>query len=202
MDILFWSGGKDSYLALEFYRREHSKTNLKLLTTYREDIQRVPHQNIDIDDIKKQAETLGLELILVPLPKHCPNDKYLEKVKESLEGCREPVERLVFGDWKLQDIRDWREKEFGKMGYMCLFPIWQKSLHELLPVLMLKPVEVTISAVKNKYKKYIRAGEAYDQKFVSQLPEEIDPMGENGEFHTKVSIQTFNDIEQEKQPLY
>jgi len=202
MDILFWSGGKDSYLALEFYRREYGQKELKLLTTYDEDKAVVPHQNIDLDDIKVQAKNLGLELILVPLPEDCPNDIYLQRIKEALEDCEQDIDNLVFGDWKLEDIREWREKEFGKMGYTCLFPIWGKSLDELLPVLILKPVEVTINAVKEEYSKYIAVGEAYNQKFVRQLPEDIDPMGENGEFHTKVTIQTFDDIEPEKQPLF
>ncbi len=202
MDILFWSGGKDSYLALEFYSREKGRSELKLLTTYQENKNLVPHQNIDLKDIEKQAKDLGMELISVPLPEDCLNDTYLESIEKALGNSEENIENLVFGDWKLQDIREWREKEFGKMGYECLFPIWHKSIHELLPVITLKPVEVTISAVQDKYQKFIRVGEPYNQRFVQQLPEEIDPMGENGEFHTKVTIQTFDDIEPDKQPLY
>lgn len=202
MDVLFWSGGKDSYLALEFYKKDQRQSNLKLLTTYREDNDLVPHQKIALDDIKKQAGNLDLDLILVPLPEDCPNNVYLKNVGEALKDCEEEIENLVFGDWKLQDIREWREQEFGTMGYHCLFPIWEKSIHELLPILTLKPVEVTISAVKNEYQKYIRVGEPYNLRFVQQLPDEIDPMGENGEFHTKVTIQTFDDIEPDKQPLY
>lgn len=202
MDILFWSGGKDSYLALEFYSREKDQNDLKLLTTYQENKNLVPHQNIDLKDIEEQAEDLGLDVITVPLPEDCPNDVYLESLEKALENCEENIKNLVFGDWKLEDIREWRENEFDKMGYRCLFPIWEKSIHELLPVLTLKPVEVTISAVKNEYRKYIRVGEPYNLHFVQQLPEEIDPMGENGEFHTKVTIQTFDDIKPPRQPLY
>ncbi|MGK7369028.1 MAG: hypothetical protein ACNS64_02340 [Candidatus Halalkalibacterium sp. M3_1C_030] len=202
MDILFWSGGKDSYLALEFYRREYGQKSLKLLTTYDETEDLVPHQRIDIEDIKEQTDKLCLELILVPLPEECPNDVYLDRIREALKNCEEDIENLVFGDWKLEDIREWREKEFGKMGYQCLFPIWKESLNKLMPVLTLKPVEVTIHAVRDEYSKYIAVGETYDQKFVRQLPEDIDPMGENGEFHTKVTIQTFDDIKPRKQPLF
>lgn len=189
MNILFWSGGKDSYLALVFYRQEHPDAEIQLLTTYNESKQLVPHQQIELSEIKKQALNLGLKLISVPLPPDCPNDVYLKKIKKVLGSREEPVENLIFGDLHLKDIRDWREKVFGEMGYKSVFPIWEKSIHELLPVLLFKPVEVKISAVQEEFQSLIRVGETFDQKFVTQLqylPEDIDPMGENGEFHTRV----------------
>lgn len=193
MDILFWSGGKDSYLALEIYRREYRKRPLKLLTTFEEEREIVPYQNIPVENIKKQAEELKLELILVPLPKNCPNEEYLKRVEEAFEEQKEPVERLIFGDWRLADIREWREKEFGRRGYECLFPIWERNIHDLLSILILKPVEIRISSVGEDFEKYIRVGETYDLGFVRTLPEEIDPMGENGEFHTEVIFRDLRD---------
>lgn len=186
MDILFWSGGKDAYLALEFYRRKYPGHELKLLTTYSSKNEMVPHQKIPIDHIKCQAEALNLELITLPLPEECPNDLYIGKVNEVLRNQDEEIEYLIFGDWYLQDIRDWREQQFNSLGYTCLFPIWEKSIHTLLPVLLLKPVEVRISAIADEFTNYLRVGEIYNQQLVQQLPKEIDPMGEKGEFHTKI----------------
>lgn len=186
MNILFWSGGKDAYLALEFYRREHPHQPVKLLTTYNEDTGIVPYQKISLERIEKQAETLGLELVTVGLPENCPNDIYIKRVSDILENMEEGVTSLIFGDWKLEDIRKWREKVFRERGWNCLFPIWNKSLHDLLPVLLLKPVEIKITAVESRYRKYIKPGETYTQGFIRQLPSGIDPMGENGEFHTEV----------------
>lgn len=194
MDILFWSGGKDSYLALEFYTQDYGdKSNLKLLTTFEEKSEQVPHHNIPLKNIKKQADELGMDLITIALPEDCPNEIYLERVQEALENQKEPVRRLVFGDWHLQDIREWREEAFGEMDYECLFPIWEMSLHKLLPVLLLKPIEVKISAVREEFQHYIKVGEPYTQGFVRTLPEQIDPMGENGEFHTEVVFQDLSD---------
>jgi diphthamide synthase (EF-2-diphthine--ammonia ligase) len=193
MDILFWSGGKDAYLALEFYRQQNPETKIKLLTTFEGKSEIVPHQNIPIENIKKQAETLNLNLSLIPLPKNCPNNLYLKKVSKALNHQSKPVEHLLFGDWYLQDIREWREEQFNELGYECRFPIWKESLHNLLPILLLKPVEIHISAVDDKFKKYIRIGERYNQHFVQQLPKEIDPMGENGEFHTEVVFKEWDE---------
>lgn len=187
MDILFWSGGKDSYLALEFFTQDYGDmSDLKLLTTYEENSGTVPHQNIPIKNIQNQAAELGLELVKVPLPEECPNEVYVSKVEEALENQKRDIQNLVFGDWHLEDIRKWRENAFDEMGYDCLFPIWKRSLHDLLPVLLLKPIEIKITAVKEEFQHYIKVGELYTQGFVRTLPKEIDPMGENGEFHTEV----------------
>lgn len=192
MNILFWSGGKDSYLALEFYRREYDEDPV-LLTTYDKESDTVPVQNIPIKNIRKQAAELELELILVPLPTDCPNEQYLAALDETFSGLDEQPEHLVFGDWQNEEIRQWREKVFGERGYTCIFPIWRKSIHQLLPVLLLTPVKVHISAVAPEYQAYLRIGEPYDQRLVSQLPSGIDPMGENGEFHTEVTIYSPDD---------
>lgn len=190
MDILFWSGGKDAYLALHFYRKSHPDAQISLLTTYNEKTDTVPHQNIPLSQIREQAEYLNLNLITVPLPPECSNKVYLQRIKEKITGLDEPIEHLIFGDWHLQDIRDWREKVFGNMGYSCLFPIWQKDLQELISTLLLQPVEIKISAVSEEYDSILKVGESYDQKLITQLHHlnDIDPMGENGEFHTKVTF--------------
>lgn len=195
MNILFWSGGKDAYLALEFFRLSNSGAEIQLLTTYEESTERVPHQQIALHDIKEQALFLGLELMAVPLPANCSNETYLKRVEEALRKIDGTIEYLLFGDLYVESIRQWREKVFGEMGFKCLFPLWGKSMHELLPVLFLKPVEVKISAVKDEFQSLIRVGERYDQSFVAQLqhlPQKIDPMGENGEFHTRVTFKHLN----------
>lgn len=196
MNILFWSGGKDAWLALQFYRRSHTDTSLQLLTTYRETDDVVPHQQIKLQEIRKQAENMGLELITVSLPPECPNDLYLDNIREALESTGSPIEHLIFGDWYLEDIRRWREKVFGEMGYSCLFPIWKKSIDELLSVLLLHPIKVEISAVQEEYRSLIGVGEEFNQAFVSQLQHldnDIDPMGEKGEFHTKVIFKDWDE---------
>lgn len=197
MDILFWSGGKDAYLALQFYRQSQPDTTLQLLTTYRATDEIVPHQQIELEYIKKQAASLALELITVSLPAECDNETYLKRVQEALENTDNSIEYLIFGDWYLEDIRQWREEVFSEMGYSCLFPIWKKSIHELLAILTINPIKVEISAVKKEFQSLIRVGEEFNQSFVTQLQhlnEDIDPMGEKGEFHTKVIFKEPDDL--------
>lgn len=201
MNILFWSGGKDSYLAWHFFCESQPDADIKLLTTYNKTNDTVPHQNIPLNEIKEQANHLNLELIAVGLPPDCPNKIYLKEIEKTLADVDETIQNLVFGDWYLEDIREWRKEVFGDMGYSCLFPIWEKSIHDLLPILLLAPMEIKITAVEEEYQSLIKVGESFDQALVTQLQRlnDIDPMGEQGEFHTKV---IFNDpSKSQKQPL-
>ncbi len=190
MNLLFWSGGKDSYLCCEMLRRESDRP-IQLLTTYEEERDIVPHHNISLETIQEQARQLDLELTICGLPPECPNEVYIDRLKDTFSKITEPIDHLVFGDWKNREIREWREKIFEQqLGYSCLFPIWEKSLHDLMPILLLKPVKVKISAVQEAYRDMLSVGEPWNQRLVAQLPESIDPMGENGEFHTVVEFQS------------
>jgi diphthamide synthase (EF-2-diphthine--ammonia ligase) len=193
MDILFWSGGKDAFLAYECYQQEHPDREIQLLTTYEESTDIVPHQNIALTHIRKQAAYLQLELMAVPLPPECPNGIYLKEVEQALSQ-HSNIQHLIFGDWHLEDIRAWREKVFAEMGYDCLFPIWQKSIHELLPILQFKPIDIVINAVQEEYQSLLKVGEPFNQALAIQLHRlsDIDPMGEHGEFHTKVNFKNLD----------
>ena len=134
--VLFWSGGKDSYLAL--LKLQANETDILLLTTYANGM--VGHQEIPIATIKMQAAHLRLPLLLVPLQ---GNERYEITVSKALQSVEST--RLAFGDLHLQGIRDWRERFFH--DYTLLFPIWLTPYEELLPLLWSQDVDVRISAL-------------------------------------------------------
>jgi len=186
-DILFWSGGKDSFLALR-YLQDNVNDDPVLLTTYDDESGRVPHQNIPIETIRQQALDLGLTLFTVPLSYPAKNEEYLVALRKHLEIIPFEINRLVFGDLHLQDIRDWREEQFGAMGFDLAFPIWQKPYDVLFDRLEREKVSVRVSAVVDDYRDLIVPGTLFNRAFAESLPESIDRMGENGEFHTEIKI--------------
>ena len=107
IDVLFWSGGKDSFLTLNHLLEE--KRNVVLLTSFGELTSRVSIQDIHIKDISKQSEFFKVPLCLVPLQ---PSSDYKQSIEEGLELVKiktgAHIERLVFGDLHLRDIRQWR----------------------------------------------------------------------------------------------
>jgi diphthamide synthase (EF-2-diphthine--ammonia ligase) len=184
-DVLFWSGGKDAFLALR-YLQDESEDDPVLLTTYDDESEHVPYQNIPIRIIQDQAMHLGLILNTIPLSYPASNEQYLEAIKKSLGLLPYTVNHLVFGDLHLEDIRSWREKQFSGMGFQTRFPIWQKPYDELFDRLEDEDVTVKISGVMSEFDGFIKPGDMFTREYAYSLPEQIDRMGENGEFHSEV----------------
>ncbi len=184
-DVLFWSGGKDSFLALRYFQDE-SEDDPLLLTTYDDESGLVPHQNIPIRRVQEQAMHLGLILYTVPLFYPASNEQYLETLNKSFEMLPYTINHLVFGDLHIADIRSWRERQFSEMGFKTRFPIWQKPYYELFDRLEEENVTVKISGVMSEFDEYIKPGSLFNRNFADALPDNIDPMGEKGEFHTEL----------------
>lgn len=193
IDVLFWSGGKDSFLALDHLLEE--KKRVVLLTSFGALTNRVSIQNIHIKNISKQAEFLRLPLCLVPL---FPNTDYKSSIQEALDlittqtGAR--IDRLVFGDLHLQSIREWRVDTWPQ--YPIHTPLFNVSYETLLTNLWrlqkLMDLEITLSSELVMSKETLAAGTSYTEELVQRLKESgLDAMLENGEAHTLVFPRTW-----------
>lgn len=190
-DVVSWSGGKDSYLALRMMQKENRRP-LLLMTTFDGLSENVAHQEVLLSMIKEQARKLNLPLLLVPL---YSNQPYMGRIEEGLAllSQRHRVRRLIFGDLHLEHIRSWREKELHSLmkeyDFTLEFPLWNLDYDVLLQELILSGLQCRISAIADEAcKKIIRIGELFDQELIRRLPREVDVFGENGEFHTYVSF--------------
>ena len=188
IDILFWSGGKDSFLALASLLQE--KRNVVLLTSFGSLTNRVSIQNIHIKNIAKQSEFLKLPLCLVPL---APNTDYKASIQEALQMITTQtgasIERLVFGDLHLQSIRQWRVDTWPEYEIATpLFDVpYSKLLDKLWELQKEMNLSITLSTQLNLANESLAIGTPYTQSLVEQLKENnVDAMLENGEAHTLV----------------
>jgi len=188
IDILFWSGGKDSFLALASLLQE--KRDVVLLTSFGALTSRVSIQNIHIKNIAKQSEFLKLPLCLVPL---FPNTDYKTSIQEALSlisaQTGATIERLVFGDLHLQSIRQWRVDTWPE--YEIYTPLFDVSYEILLDRLWQLQKEmdlsITLSTDLSLSSETFDIGTAYTELLVEQLKSNnMDAMLENGEAHTLV----------------
>ena len=187
VDVLFWSGGKDSFLALRTLQRE-TLHPVVLLTTFDVATRTVAHQEIPIDAVIRQAGHLGLPLLGVPLH---PGETYMDRIRAACELVPR-IARLVFGDLHLLHIREWRSVAFREFasdrGAALHFPLWGVSYDTLIADLEASGVTCEVSAVTEAAEGVVAVGERFDRAMMARLPESIDPFGENGEFHTLARV--------------
>lgn len=175
---LFFSGGKDSYWCM----RQLSGP-LTLLSTLDEHSRRVPIQGIREEILIAQAAACGHPLLRVPLPELCDNATYRERVIETIR--QNGFERLVFGDIHLEDIRRFREDSFADLGVSLEFPLWQRNTASLAREMASGLAAVVCSVNPGRVDRLL-LDHPYDARLLDALPADIDPCGENGEFHTLV----------------
>lgn len=191
-DVVFWSGGKDSYLTYRYLLKEPaaSERDVVFLTTFDGLTRVVAHQEVHFVRIQEQSTHLRVPLLAVPL---FTGIDYIDRITASLEylSKRYEIKRLVFGDLHLEHIRQWRETSFApllkRLGLELHFPIWHRSYEELMRELIDSGVSVEITAANfGELRTSVQVGDSFDHDFVKSLPDEVDGFGENGEFHTYV----------------
>jgi uncharacterized protein (TIGR00290 family) len=184
--VLFsWSGGKDSALALYEISKSRRYETVSLLTTVTEDYHRISMHGVPEALLEKQANSIGLPLEKVFISKNATIEEYESKMKELLLKFQKlGVSAVVFGDILLEDVRKYREENLAKVGMKGVFPNWKKdNPSQIFVDLGFKAIVTCINA-KVLDKKFV--GRVYDKKFLAELPPNVDPNGENGEFHSFV----------------
>ena len=181
--VLFWSGGKDSFLALRRLLADESEPEIVLLTTFDASERRVAHQDVDIASIVRQAEHLGLPLLGVPLDR-ASGESYEDSIAAGLATIRRHVaiERLCFGDLHLEHIRGWREEALSVLGADLHFPLWHADYEDLSADLRASGVPCDVSATTVDT---VAVGQRFGE---FETPLGLDAFGERGEFHTLARV--------------
>jgi uncharacterized protein (TIGR00290 family) len=182
---LAWSSGKDSAWALHLARRGGEFEITALLTTVNHTHARVAMHAVRESLLEMQADAAGLPLVKVPIPSPCPNEIYEQAMADAMARARsEGVFHIIFGDLFLQDIRAYREKHLSACGMTPLFPVWRRDTDALAQEMLAGGLSAYLTCVDPRKLSPLFAGRRYDAQLVASLPPDVDPCGENGEFHT------------------
>jgi len=185
--IIAWSGGKDSALALYEVLNSRSYEVLELLTTVAEDQDRISIHDVRRVLLEQQAQALHIPLEELFILKGASDAEYEDALLKTLKRHRgSGVSSVVFGDLFLEDIRKYREHILAKAGMNGVFPLWQKDTEKLARTFINLGFKAVVTLVDSRVLGKDFAGREYDEKFLSDLPVNVDPCGENGEFHTFV----------------
>lgn len=182
---LAWSSGKDSAWALHMVRQSGQFEITALLTTINRTHERVAMHAVRESLLELQAEAAGLPLVKVPIPSPCPNETYEQAMSEAMARARaEGVYHVIFGDLFLEDIRAYREKQLAACGMTPVFPVWRRDTHVLAQEMLAAGLSAYLTCIDPSKLSPLFAGRRFDASLVASFPDDVDPCGENGEFHT------------------
>ncbi len=183
--IFNWSSGKDSSLALYKILEENKYEVTSLLTSINKEFQRISMHGVRVSLLEKQAESLGLPLIKMELPAEPSMEEYREIMRQTMNEIKSTgVTHSVFGDIFLEDLRKYREDQLKTVGMKGVFPLWKDNTSDLIREFLDSGFKTIVTCVNETYLDKSFAGRVIDQDFIKDLPENVDPCGENGEFHT------------------
>lgn len=182
--VFCWSGGKDSALALYRVLQDKRYKVISLLTTLSEKFKRISMHGVreELLDVQAKAMNLPIKKIFV---KEGTYDEYENLMRETLlHFKKQGVETIIFGDIFLEDLRIYREKQLAQVGMKAHFPLWNEDTKFLIREFWNCGFQSRICCVDARFFNEEQVGKLINERFIHDLPEKVDPCGENGEFHS------------------
>jgi uncharacterized protein (TIGR00290 family) len=183
--LLSWSTGKDSAYTLHVARAAGEVDVVGLLTTVTAAYDRVSMHGVRRVLLDRQAEATGLPCTVVEIPATCPNEVYEQAMAAALDAARaRGVSCVLFGDLFLADLRAYREQKLAGIGMTGRFPLWHRDTAALAREMTAAGLRAHLTCVDPRRLPARFAGRTFDDALLDELPADVDPCGENGEFHT------------------
>ena len=185
--VFNWSGGKDSALALHYIQQNKEYSIETLLTSVNDEFDRISMHGVRSELLHQQAKELGLALQELRLPEK-PNmaeyNSLLTDLNTDLKS--KGIDYSIFGDIFLEDLKTYREEQLANVGIKAHFPLWKRDTKELVHEFIDLGFKTILVCTKGELLGKEFVGEIITKDFLKELPKNVDPCGENGEFHTFV----------------
>lgn len=184
--VVAWSGGKDCALALAELQGDGVDVH-ELLTTVDRETGRSTMHGVRRGLHEQQAAALGLPINLVELPPEPDNETYEAIMARELDRYRRRgVDRVVFADVFLEDVRSYREDQLEGTELEGWWPLWGRDTTAITEAFLDRGFEAIVVAADADLFDASAVGRPFDEEFLRELPADVDPCGEHGEFHTFV----------------
>ena len=183
--VVFWSGGKDSAMALYKAQKSANLEIVGLVTTVISGKGKTSVHEIAEGALERQAKLTGLPLRKMFVEANPANPDYeLELLHVYRELVEEGISTVIYGDIFLEDIRTYREELLRKAGLKSLFPLWQINTTQYMEGFIHSGFKAIICCVNSALLGRTYLNRELVPSFLNDLPPNVDPAGENGEFHT------------------
>ncbi len=180
-----WSTGKDSSLALYYAMKDQALSIDLLLTSVNAYHNRVSMHGLSRELLEIQAKSIGLPLATIELPESPSMKIYSEKMHLTINQLKkEKFTDCIFGDIFLEDLRSYREEQLMPLKIKSHYPLWKKNTKDLIHDFIDLGFKAVVLTLNSNLLDKSFLGRVIDKDFINDLPENVDPCGENGEFHT------------------
>ena len=180
-----WSSGKDSALALHYLLQDKSYTVDHLITSVNAHHNRVSMHGLRRELLEQQTASIGIPSSTIELPEMPTMPEYETVMKATVSNLQQQgFEYAAFGDIFLEDLKVYREQQLAPLGIKAIFPIWKQDSRQLLNDFIDLGFKAILICIKSDLLDASFAGRIIDKDFLNDLPDNVDPCGENGEFHT------------------
>jgi uncharacterized protein (TIGR00290 family) len=180
-----WSSGKDSSFALyQLIKQDKFEISI-LLTTVGAETKRIGMHGLRESLLKRQVDCIGIPLKIIYLSSSTSHEAYNELMNNAMQEMKSRgINETAFGDIFLEDLRAYRENQLVKVGIKAQFPLWKRNTRELIFEFIDLGFKTKIVAANATYFDESFVGKDLTKELINNLPEGVDPCGENGEFHT------------------
>lgn len=180
-----WSSGKDSALALHYLLEQGHYEIDRLLTTVNAHYNRVSMHGLPRKVLEAQAAAVGIPLDILEVPEKPSMEQYNELMRTTVTQLRsEGYTHTGFGDIFLEDLKQYREEMLNPYGLTTLFPLWKKDTKQLMEEFLGLGFRAVIICINNSKLDASFLGQELSQELLNKFPSDVDPCGENGEYHT------------------
>jgi uncharacterized protein (TIGR00290 family) len=177
-----WSGGKDSCLAL--HRALRAGLDVRTLVTMLDESgDRSRSHAIAPEVLRDQASALGRALVLARAS-WADYERVLVGTLRELRAVGHDA--AIFGDIDLAPHREWEERVAAAAAMTAHLPLWGEPRRALVDEFLDAGFRAVVVCVNGGWLDRTFAGREFDRSFLADLPANVDPCGENGEFHTFV----------------
>jgi diphthamide synthase (EF-2-diphthine--ammonia ligase) len=180
-----WSTGKDAALALRAVAADPDLRVAELFTTVGATSGRVRGHGLDGRLLDRQVVALDFPHRTVPVPdSEGAYERHLGAVLDAYD--RRGIDRVVYADLYVASIREYRESLLADRGIAGHWPLWGRDTAALADDFRDRGFEATVVRADADALPEAAVCRDYDRAFLADLPEAVDPCGENGAFHTFV----------------
>lgn len=184
---MFWSGGKDSAMALYKVLEAGQYQVRCLIVTINNELERVSMHGVRTELVERQAEAMNIPVHWMPVPSSTNHNAYEKALAETLEWLKsQGIEHVIFGDIFLEDLRQYRDRFLADAAMAGVYPLWKEDTGILAKHVTEVGINTMLVCVDGSKLSNSFAGRVFNEQLLRDLPPKVDPCGENGEFHTFV----------------